>query len=341
MPTRRKPWLDALRALAMLLVMIGHCSHQADSFFYWTTPVKIPLFFAISGYLFRVDARQTFGSFLLSRVRRLLIPYVILAVLHSGIIGAAEIFLLNESASTVVLTRAMELTNGTTLWFIPCLMWVEIALFWIHRAASASRASGAWTHMMLTVIPAVAAVPLMRPGHPLPWHPETAFLMILFAQLGHALRRLEGRLSRLAARWGFVLSGIYLLLCTVQIAADCAAINISMNRWPCLPLNLLTCTVGICALFMIFPRMPIPRFAAWMLQNTLGYYAFHQIAQMGLTFILLRLLPLPDPESCLWSGLLIVLMACALCAIPSAFINRFCPFVVGKRKAIPAEAVQK
>ena len=49
---QRKSWLDALRAMAMLYVVFGHQAQWCEAFFLFTTPIKIPLFFAISGYLF-------------------------------------------------------------------------------------------------------------------------------------------------------------------------------------------------------------------------------------------------------------------------------------------------
>ena len=46
--TRRKLWLDGLRAVAMLLVILGHLLPGCSAFFVFTGPVKLPLFFAIS-----------------------------------------------------------------------------------------------------------------------------------------------------------------------------------------------------------------------------------------------------------------------------------------------------
>ena len=48
----RKHWVDALRALAILLVVLGHQLKDMTEYFIFTSPIKMPLFFAISGYLF-------------------------------------------------------------------------------------------------------------------------------------------------------------------------------------------------------------------------------------------------------------------------------------------------
>ena len=51
--TKRKEWVDALRALAMFLVIYGHLVQGWTPYFVFTSPVKICMFFAISGYVFK------------------------------------------------------------------------------------------------------------------------------------------------------------------------------------------------------------------------------------------------------------------------------------------------
>lgn len=41
----RKTWIDALRALAIIMVVLGHQVKGEDAYFLFTSPVKMPLFF--------------------------------------------------------------------------------------------------------------------------------------------------------------------------------------------------------------------------------------------------------------------------------------------------------
>ena len=60
----RLEWIDVLRALAILLVVYGHrityLKNDVDGFWFYEAysvflnPIKMPLFFALSGYLFRI-----------------------------------------------------------------------------------------------------------------------------------------------------------------------------------------------------------------------------------------------------------------------------------------------
>lgn len=49
---KRIEWIDALRALAMVLVIYGHQVPDLTGFFVFTSPIIITLFFAITGYVF-------------------------------------------------------------------------------------------------------------------------------------------------------------------------------------------------------------------------------------------------------------------------------------------------
>ena len=48
----RKLWIDSIRAIAIIMVVLGPQIPEETSYFVYTSTVKMPLFFAISGYLF-------------------------------------------------------------------------------------------------------------------------------------------------------------------------------------------------------------------------------------------------------------------------------------------------
>ena len=55
----RKLWIDSIRAIAIIMVVFGHQIPEETSYFVYTSTVKMPLFFAISGYLFSDRGGQT------------------------------------------------------------------------------------------------------------------------------------------------------------------------------------------------------------------------------------------------------------------------------------------
>ena len=68
----RKNWIDGLRGLAMLFVLYGHLAGGWTEYFVFSSAIKIPLFFAITGYVFKVRSGRS-----LEFIKNLLIIYYI------------------------------------------------------------------------------------------------------------------------------------------------------------------------------------------------------------------------------------------------------------------------
>lgn len=49
----RKIWIDGLRGLAMVFVLYGHLVNDWSTYYVFTSPIKIPLFFANTGYVYK------------------------------------------------------------------------------------------------------------------------------------------------------------------------------------------------------------------------------------------------------------------------------------------------
>ena len=75
----RKLWLDALRGVAMILVVYGHCVRDWDVYFLFTSPVKMPLFFIISSYLFNPRSGEQ-GKFFKNLFFKLVVPWMVLGM---------------------------------------------------------------------------------------------------------------------------------------------------------------------------------------------------------------------------------------------------------------------
>lgn len=123
----RKEWIDVLRALAVIFVIYGHQLEKGDhTFIYYvfTSPVKIPLFLAISGYLFREN--DEFKDFCAKIIRGLVVPWLILSltpVLLSSIIkGGAG---LKSSVISVL--------SGASVWYMPCCIISEFVFYALLR----------------------------------------------------------------------------------------------------------------------------------------------------------------------------------------------------------------
>ena len=73
----RKEYIDALRALAIVIVVYSHCVSGWTWFFLFIGPIMMPLFFEISGYVFKIrDGKWT--SFFINLFKRVVVPWFFL-----------------------------------------------------------------------------------------------------------------------------------------------------------------------------------------------------------------------------------------------------------------------
>ncbi|WP_336961225.1 acyltransferase family protein [Sphingobium aquiterrae] len=129
----RVDWIDQLKGLGILLVVIGHVTTYAP-LHHWIFLFHMPLFFLLSGYLGRARAS---GEIVRSRFFSLLVPYAAFLLLvtlldyawgrldgsgsllsHHGLGGAAVRLIFGGSA----LVGAYG-----TFWFVPCLFVASLA----------------------------------------------------------------------------------------------------------------------------------------------------------------------------------------------------------------------
>lgn len=77
----RESWIDVLKGIGIILVVIGHTSME-NPLVKWIYVFHMPLFFALSGYMFGRGRKQyTFAKFTEKRTKSLLLPFIIFRIL--------------------------------------------------------------------------------------------------------------------------------------------------------------------------------------------------------------------------------------------------------------------
>ena len=323
MPGKRKNWVDSLRALAMILVVVGHTSTAENTYFALTAAVKMPLFFAVSGYLLRENETRSPFEYARDRFMRLMAPYFALSIVSIPIIMAFHIHS-GEKPMDSLLWNLKTILRGDLVWYLPCLFLNELIVYAIRHIRTI-------VPRMLTFAAATAVgALLLRPGNPLPWRPEAALFMLPFTLLGRAFAR---RKEDSPFSWGAigVLGALSAALLFIQIRINRFQIDVNNDVYASLPLNMITGLTCVAFLFMLFPRLPDSRAMLWIGRNTLVIYLFHDYPVVAICKIASRL-SLPDPSDFLPLALVISAISIALCFIPATLIDRFCPWMAGKRR---------
>lgn len=138
----RQKWVDIAKGLGIIAVAAGHSGSSAAYYLYW---FHMPLFFIISGYLFKPPADwQSVLNWSLRRTCQLLLPYISFL----AIIVVVEYCLGNKAFDYKKIAESFmfnlypggRFVGGfyVTFWFITCLYATQIIFAVMHKTCRSS-----------------------------------------------------------------------------------------------------------------------------------------------------------------------------------------------------------
>lgn len=230
MATNRNHTVDILRGCAIFFVVFGHVTHNVELRTYiWG--FHIPIFFFLSGLLFKKEKFLCFRNFLASRFKSLLVPYAIFYLLTyiywlliERHVRGADVMPLSQLLGLVYGTYDLEfmMFNGA-LWFIPCLFSMEL-LFWLL-----CKCKRKWCMLFLSLISYVIGLYMSAVTRWLPWGICAALIGIVYYCLGYLSKGLL-LLSNLSIRSR--LSNFVLFLCLLGGGKFCCCLG-QVQIWLC------------------------------------------------------------------------------------------------------------
>lgn len=315
---RGKPWVDGLRGLAMLFVLLGHVG-MPSWFYIITSPVKIPLFFAITGYLFRDRGGKQlefFGKLLL----HLVLPWLVLAMLPA----IPDAF---TQGPMSLWHHFRDVLMGRTAWYMPCCIIAQVIHFYVRKLCRHTTAV-ALASILLAVLGYVLgkyhildAVMLNR-----------ALSCQMFLLIGYLFSRWEGK--NVLTGWLGAVLGLLVFGCLCALSMKLfpgQGMDVRGNVYYHLPLCLLLIWMGCLTLLTWGSCIgKAPGAIRFVGQNTLIFYIW-QDYPWAATKRVMALCQLPIPTG--WAGkaleLGVTLVACTGVAI---LINWLIPELVGKKR---------
>lgn len=138
--TGRNPAIDVAKGIGILLVVFAHINYTPAPLTYIYS-FHMPLFFILSGLLFRKEKYPTFRQFLKNRFYTLICPYlffysaalvikILTTFASDGISGVLSPTML-KALTQMFLAWGPSASPNNPLWFVPCLLCVEIMYFFI------------------------------------------------------------------------------------------------------------------------------------------------------------------------------------------------------------------
>lgn len=107
--------IDIAKGIVIFLMVIGHTSiPEIASKWIWS--FHMPFFFFISGVLFNYHKYGEWGAFAKSRIRQLVIPYILMSI---------TVFIALYPLGNIQLDELLFGWKGYPLWFVPVLLMAE------------------------------------------------------------------------------------------------------------------------------------------------------------------------------------------------------------------------
>lgn len=130
---RRIDYIDYSKGVLIFLVILGHCINGENYLKNIIYSFHMPAFFIVSGILLNYSSAvgKDFGRFLLSRIRQLVIPYIIFEFL--GYIVQCFTRGFYENINGFIFRTATFQVHTDVDWFLIALFFGEILFYFVQK----------------------------------------------------------------------------------------------------------------------------------------------------------------------------------------------------------------
>lgn len=341
---KRIEWLDIAKFFFIMVVILEHLEAGADELSCLIVPYALPGFLFASGYTHK--AGQSFKSFFVKKFRTLFIPWLVLSVFDislSQLVSFGEHNFINELAWNFLQIRGRH----DQLWFVAALFTAYFPFYffieWYNRKPAAGNHRTELFMLIALIIfaGAVTYSSLMDPTllpwgtSSLPWHLDYAFRGLLFMACGFFFRQ---KYEKSFEKFNPYARALVLTLLHAAIVYAPYFVTIPQGLFSVLA-NLVTPLLGVMAIVSISKILPANAYLLYVGQNTLLYFAFHGKVFGVIEGILRRFFAGPysailaNKASSIIFAIVLTVIVSIILIIPSYIVNRYFPFILGKRRA--------
>lgn len=122
--SKRYDWIDVAKAIGIILVVIGHVMTKYTYFWRVIQQFHMPLFFVISGYLFKLSSSISFKDWIIKKVKHLWLPFVLVNGISVFIKNSSILDIIKKLIKVVLMLDTQWLFGAT--WFLQVLMYVSV-----------------------------------------------------------------------------------------------------------------------------------------------------------------------------------------------------------------------
>lgn len=329
----RIAWIDAARAVAILLIVLGHAAGLPAWFYAAASSFAVPVFFILSGVLLSSD--RPWRASALRLLRALVVPYVAIGLLTWAYWAATIRMGLRPPGGPSPIEGLWGLAYGVgdfipfnaALWFLPCLLWASLAATALLRLVPPIAA------LAIALPPAIWVTTLAIPlQERLPWSIEPAVVAVPFLLLGCAWFQFGGdgwvgqrRLRSLALLVGGGATVAFVTWANGPVSLD----NLQFGKPSLYWLGAVGGIAAVRGLAGLLPPLALLRRIAI---DTRSVFLLHQPLFGVFTGVLTLAFGLPrSAKETPLAAILYALTAVALLVPIGALLRRFVPWLIGER----------
>ena len=320
----RLEFVDIAKGIGIMIVCFGH-SGAEDVVISWIGGFIVPLFFILSGYMYK-DKGIPVGKDLYNKGKKLLKPYLFFSVVllliykrfaWNDIVGVfySRYCLYTYHAPDNIFF--MKATNSP-MWFLTA-MFATFPLFYIIMKNEKYIKWIVLSYLLITW--GCTFLPIL-----LPWSLDVAFIMAIFMYIGVLFRRQENLLNKPSYIYWLIIAA-FLILCKVNGEPNPSVRELGHS----LLLYMITGVLGSISMMWICKHLegkPFSGLLADIGRHTLVIFClqifiFHQINR-----VIYGMIHLPAEGIWLYTAALFkVIVASIICMYISKYMNRYMPWL--------------
>lgn len=322
---QRLLWVDCLRSMAIVFVIYGHCGPGRTLFYSITSPIKMPMFFVLSGFLFNTMGKNNVNYYK-KIFRSLIIPWIVLSAI--GFLPSVCGFLYRQDYSGIGY-RIIDIIIGKEHWFMPCFIIGSMLHFFIRKCLKNESLM-----FLLGLCCFFCGIYLNNYEWSSLFMINRAIHVQLFFTVGYLIKQninLVITNVRQSILLGIVLYSMLVVLANYYYPN--AVMDVHRMYYYDYILCILLVLVGTITLVTISSRFKsFPKWFLFLGRNSLVIYMLQ-----GFGFVLISIivsifhLQIDSFNQPLWALVKCVIVL-SVCSIISVVINRFIPFATGGRR---------
>lgn len=341
MSSKRIEWLDQLRGAAMFFVVLGHIDCIDSEHRLLIYAFHMPLFFMISGATFRPGKYESFKSCVIDKAKKLLVPYVLLFLvniplwyLNNRILGTSEAPVLKVLAGMPLANQELGYMSSGALWFLPALFLVSVLFYGLTELDRKGKVK--LEASMIACFASVIYLSMFFAKDTI-WHWATVPMATTFYYLGWVfMQNKDGIIDFVtggfipgvrseSAQSRFVFAAVVICAIGLWAAFENGKISMHRNDYNTIALCLVAAICLSMTLTMLMMKLPKIKLLDFAGKNSIIFFGFHIAVIRFLEHL----------EYTAWfagSHALLTAIFVFIALVPiSMFVNRFCPFIVGKK----------